>query len=105
MDDAFSYPPACWRLPLELLQHVLVELQGLHRLARGEALRQTGHFQIPERIGKIEVEGIDIFILRFGIAFLVQIRDRKRVVWGKSVSVRVDLGGRRILKKKIKIQI
>src|SRR3546814_20752521 len=25
--------------------------------------------------------------------------DRKRVVWGKSVSVRVDLGGRRILKK------
>src|SRR3546814_16339322 len=27
--------------------------------------------------------------------------DRKRVVWGKSVSVSVDLGGRRILKKKI----
>src|SRR3546814_20233210 len=26
--------------------------------------------------------------------------DRKRVVWGQSVSVRVDLGGRRILKKK-----
>src|SRR3546814_12712704 len=28
--------------------------------------------------------------------------DRKSVVWGKSVSVRVDLGGRRILKKKKK---
>src|SRR3546814_17648989 len=28
-------------------------------------------------------------------------RDRKRVVSGKSVSVRVDLGGRRIIKKKI----
>src|SRR3546814_14009707 len=27
-------------------------------------------------------------------------RDRKRVVWGKSVSVRVDLGGRRIIEKK-----
>src|SRR3546814_12141060 len=27
--------------------------------------------------------------------------DRKSVVWGKSVSVRVDLGGRRIIKKKI----
>src|SRR3546814_19300153 len=27
-------------------------------------------------------------------------RDRKRVVSGKSVSVRVDLGGRRIIKKK-----
>src|SRR3546814_17319586 len=26
--------------------------------------------------------------------------DRKSVVWGKSVSVRVDLGGRRIIKKK-----
>src|SRR3546814_8570026 len=27
-------------------------------------------------------------------------RDRKSVVWGKSVTVRVDLGGRRIIKKK-----
>src|SRR3546814_14894050 len=26
--------------------------------------------------------------------------DRKRVGWGKSVSVRVDLGGRRMIKKK-----
>src|SRR3546814_14959112 len=32
-------------------------------------------------------------------------RDRKSVVEGKSVSVRVDLGGRRIIKKKIKINI
>src|SRR3546814_15645979 len=29
--------------------------------------------------------------------------DRKSVVWGKSVSVRVDLGGRRIIKKKKQI--
>src|SRR3546814_14862147 len=29
-----------------------------------------------------------------------QQKDRKRVAWGKSVSVCVDLGGRRILKKK-----
>src|SRR3546814_13082552 len=28
-------------------------------------------------------------------------RDRKSVEWGKSVSVRVDLGGRRIIKKTI----
>src|SRR3546814_15379871 len=27
-------------------------------------------------------------------------KDRKSVVWGKSVSVRVDLGGSRIIKKK-----
>src|SRR3546814_18136784 len=31
-----------------------------------------------------------------------QIQDRKSVVSGKSVSVRVDLGGRRIIKKKKK---
>src|SRR3546814_17224204 len=31
--------------------------------------------------------------------------DRKSVVWGKSVSVRVDLGGRRIIKKKKKTTI
>src|SRR3546814_11837662 len=29
-----------------------------------------------------------------------EVEDRKSVVWGKSVSVRVDLGGRRIMKKK-----
>src|SRR3546814_18468497 len=28
--------------------------------------------------------------------------DRKSVVWGKSVSVRVDIGGRRLIKKKKK---
>src|SRR3546814_18131512 len=31
-------------------------------------------------------------------------RDRKSVVEGKNVSVRVDLGGRRIIKKKIRIE-
>src|SRR3546814_13806583 len=30
----------------------------------------------------------------------VPLEDRKSVVWGKRVSVRVDLGGRRIIKKK-----
>src|SRR3546814_20006813 len=30
----------------------------------------------------------------------LSLEDRKSVVWGKSVSVRVDLGGRRILKQK-----
>src|SRR3546814_13726340 len=29
-----------------------------------------------------------------------ELLDRKSVVWGKSVSVRVDLGGRRLMKKK-----
>src|SRR3546814_17791583 len=30
---------------------------------------------------------------------------RKRVVWGNSVSVRVDIGGRRVIKKKKKYHI
>src|SRR3546814_18206372 len=34
------------------------------------------------------------------VAHLEEIVDRKSVVSGKSVSVRVDLGGRRIIKKK-----
>src|SRR3546814_18658743 len=34
------------------------------------------------------------------LTFLKLSRDRKSVVQGKSVSVRVDLGGRRIIKKK-----
>src|SRR3546814_12480652 len=34
-----------------------------------------------------------------------QVRDRKSVVEGKSVSVRVDLGGRRIIKTKKKLHI
>src|SRR3546814_16587407 len=37
-----------------------------------------------------------------GERFRATVRDRKSVVWGKSVSVRVDLGGRRIIKKKKK---
>src|SRR3546814_17437628 len=32
---------------------------------------------------------------------IAQGQDRKSVVWGKSVVVRVDIGGRRIIKKKI----
>src|SRR3546814_19710101 len=35
---------------------------------------------------------------------IVSLRDRTSVVYGKSVSVRVDLGGRRILKKQNKKQ-
>src|SRR3546814_15027466 len=34
--------------------------------------------------------------VRFTSCYLGLVRARKRVVWGKSVSVRVELGGRRI---------
>src|SRR3546814_15854510 len=39
----------------------------------------------------------DHIAFRHHLESLDQLRDRKRVVEGKSVSVRVDLGGRRIL--------
>src|SRR3546814_18372975 len=35
---------------------------------------------------------------------IITLEDRKSVVWGKSVSVRVALGGRRIIKKKYVVQ-
>src|SRR3546814_17014704 len=39
--------------------------------------------------------------IRFGSSVNKSVLDRKSVVSGKSVAVRVDLGGRRIIKKKI----
>src|SRR3546814_6042557 len=79
-----------------------VQLERRQRERRGEALREHD---------LKDVAGDDI-ILRgghhLGIAAggklrrEIERRDRKSVVSGKSVSVRVDLGGRRIHKKKKK---
>src|SRR3546814_16700393 len=49
-----------------------------------------------------ELRGIDVELLRHAAANDAGAADRKSVVEGKSVSVRVDLGGRRIIKKKNK---
>src|SRR3546814_12308870 len=46
--------------------------------------------------------GNDAMIQRAAADALVRVIDRKSVVSGKSVSVRVDLCGRRIIKKKTK---
>src|SRR3546814_14211790 len=47
--------------------------------------------------------GADILQIAVGTGLVIDaIQDRKSVVEGKSVSVRVDLGGRRIIKKKTK---
>src|SRR3546814_19951644 len=69
------------------------------------ALGDHGSLQGPERIGVGEIAvvaeqvGDDREAARIG----VEQRDRKSVVSGKSVSVRVDLGGRRNIKQKKKI--
>src|SRR3546814_15921561 len=70
-------------------------------------------FTVEERMDMVrrECAGIDteIHVVAFDSLLMdfaersgasVIIRDRKSVVSGKSVSVRVDLGGRRIIKKK-----
>src|SRR3546814_14078102 len=60
-----------------------------------EALR-TGSNQYPPMRG--------LPVLREAVAeHYGRHQDRKSVVWGRSVSVRVDLGGRRIIKKKNQI--
>src|SRR3546814_12683625 len=59
--------------------------------------REAGHSRIPVFTGSLdEVQGM--IHVRDVYAHLAE--DRKSVVWGKSVSVRVDLGGRRNIKKK-----
>src|SRR3546814_14198319 len=50
--------------------------------------------------GRYVLHGDLLYRQREGFGNLA-VEDRKRVVWGKSVSVRVDLGGPRIIKQKI----
>src|SRR3546814_14282621 len=74
---------------------------GFHRLAGfGHAPVDLGF--TGGKVGIAEILepaiGAEVGALRTG-RHLVEL-DRKRVVEGKSVSVRVDLGGRRIIKKK-----
>src|SRR3546814_12129926 len=77
------------------------------RNARWPALRLDGE-GVGEAIGKLCAQpaplrrraGVRGAICR-GFR-LCRRGDRKSVVWGQSVSVRVDLGGRRIIKKKKK---
>src|SRR3546814_18498676 len=64
--------------------------------ARGDLeLRQLGE-QVEDFLGDAVAE---VFVLRVA-AHVDEWQDRESVVWGKSGSVRVDLGGRRIIKKK-----
>src|SRR3546814_10995157 len=62
--------------------------QLYHRFFKTNDLKY-GYFEFGDR--RIEIANIDTPVL---------VLDRQSVVEGKSVSVRVDLGGRRIIKKK-----
>src|SRR3546814_15422334 len=71
----------------DLFNAELYGLLGQRRLAR-EGGRLSG---LPDRLPSIHLTALFPHATK---------QDRKSVVSGKSVSVRVDLGGRRIIKKK-----
>src|SRR3546814_12815791 len=71
-------------------------------------------FNVSRNASKLKVEDDeeDVECIRFSDAFTRRrqpynnlLRDRKSVVQGKSVSVRVDLGGRRIIQKKRRTRV
>src|SRR3546814_11051739 len=70
-----------------------------------QAVKAPADGAAPAEIGLEELVRIifPLAILGAGACFVfpqVSLADRKSVVWGKSVSVRVDFGCRRIFKKK-----
>src|SRR3546814_12865669 len=79
--------------PRRLAGHAAVAQGVLHQ--HGEHLLQVARVDQYGQ-GRYAVAELDLVqVGRDGFEV-----DRKSVVWGKSVSVRVDLGGRRLIKKK-----
>src|SRR3546814_18880398 len=76
------------------------------RLLRGACHGQMHAHQPCDQIAVRPVELVPaaesppIDCTQFGMVAAASLGDRKRVVWGKKVAVRVDLCGSRILKKK-----
>src|SRR3546814_12465184 len=81
----------------QIVRHGIVERQ--RRQAEPGSQRRADRVITAERYARRQAaqKGNQLALLRR--------QDRKSVVEGKSVSVRVDLGGRRILKKKKSIEI
>src|SRR3546814_19419825 len=69
-------------------------------VSRGDIRIENDRLVVPKLKAAPEDERLKA-IRRELFAGVGKIQDRKSVVWGKSVSVRVDLGGRRIIKQKI----
>src|SRR3546814_14284115 len=83
------------RLIMEVADH-----QGLDQLRLGDRRLDADDRLVGEDRGSLR-HGVDVAGEPPGGEALDGLRrDRKSVVAGKSVSVRVDLGGRRIIKKK-----
>src|SRR3546814_18600522 len=72
------------------------------RLVHGAIMLVQGNvkeFTHPSLHRRREPTGDDDLWMSGARSFQHKLADRKSVVWGRSVSVRVELGGRRIIKK------
>src|SRR3546814_18192833 len=75
----------------------------LHRRVRGDPRQGPDGFECRDPVGRgRQLRPISRPVLRHGVSMGTATIDRKSVVSGTSVSVRVDLGGRRIIKNKRK---
>src|SRR3546814_19120374 len=61
---------------------------------------ERGEVRFPTRFRPKRADELIGGKLHFIVRHTLVARDRKSVVWGKGVSVRVGLGGRRLIKKK-----
>src|SRR3546814_20684461 len=82
-----------------LLEELLAEVGVAGHLAQGADLA-PGRAHVAQQVGDAAVLGGVGVGAHEEDAPLGARGDRKSVVWGKSVSVRVDLGGRRNIKNK-----
>src|SRR3546814_16714708 len=74
---------------------------------RFDARTARREFELARRcvvFGSKRLNGLYYSVQRVGFVISQVSEDRKSVVQGKSVSVRVDLGGRRIIKKKKEVR-
>src|SRR3546814_19630969 len=98
---------AAWTLALVmivLLWRVIEILRGkpANSWGRGNAIACPGLVTRAEHAHLNALENLPLFAVIVLAATALGKTDRKSVVSGKSVSVRVDLGGGRIIKKKKK---
>src|SRR3546814_14355400 len=82
------------RLPGDVRRQEQV-FQRLAGFLGGLVVDQLGKLEVGAHIGPVGHRAVDMAEMA-----LQRRQDRKSVVSGKSVSVRVDLGGRRLIKKK-----
>src|SRR3546814_20895326 len=87
-------------VPAEQQGVALAEKLGATDLAALRALPAEEIADKPPTLGYFPFPAVDGTIVPRQLVETFDRRDRKSVVQGKSVSVRVDLGGRRIIKQK-----